>query len=243
MAVAAYASLLSLTDVLDSFPHLARRHLDKEQIQILQEKVQFLQDFLELHSRRISPEMEEADDIIDFHVVNQLRERSQDKSLHSSFYQDISNIIEKIDSITKELMMVKEELIDVQEQQPGVSLPVGSTALPSTLSSFYEDINKIVEKIDSITKQLMIVKEETIHVQAQQPVVSVPVGATALPSSDKNTMVGFDERLLQIVVELTRNESNLHILPIVGMGGIGKTILVQYAFDHPHIVYRFGIHI
>ncbi|KAL0440969.1 UNVERIFIED_CONTAM: putative late blight resistance proteinR1B-16 [Sesamum radiatum] len=208
MAVAAYASLLSLTDVLDSVQHPARRHrlhLDNGQIQSLQQKVQFLQDFLELHSQRISPEMEdlsrqlavvadEADDIIDFHVVSQLRERSQDKTRHMA-----------------------------------------------ALSSFGQDIDKIIKKIDSITEKLLMVKEERPDVQEQQPVVFV--GSTALPSSDKNTMVGFDERLLQVVDELTRDESNLQILPIVGMGGIGKTTLAQNAFNHPHIVYHFDVRI
>ncbi|KAL0417085.1 UNVERIFIED_CONTAM: putative late blight resistance proteinR1A-10 [Sesamum latifolium] len=210
MAVAAYASLVSLSDVLHNVQHPARRHrlhLGKEQIQSLQQKVQFLQDFLELHSQRISPEMEdlarqltvvadEADDIVDFHMVNQLLERSQDE-----------------------------------------------TRRMAALSSFHQDIDKIIKKIDSITEKLMMVKEERVDVQEQQPIVSVSVGSTTLPSSDKNTMVGFDELLLQVVDELTRDESNLQIFPIVGMGGIGKTTLAHNAFDHPHIVYRFDIRI
>ncbi|KAL0440953.1 UNVERIFIED_CONTAM: putative late blight resistance proteinR1B-8 [Sesamum radiatum] len=188
MAVAAYASLVSLSDVLDNVQHPARRHrlhLDEEQIQSLQQKVLFLEHFLELHdSQRINPEMEdlarqlvvvvdEADDIIDFHVVNQLLERSQDKTRHMA-----------------------------------------------VLSSFRQDIDKIIKKIDSITEKLMVVKEEWVDVQEQLPIVSVSVGSTTLPSSDKNTMVGFDELLLQVVDELTRDESNLQIFPIVGMGGI-----------------------
>ncbi|KAL0286668.1 UNVERIFIED_CONTAM: putative disease resistance protein [Sesamum angustifolium] len=210
MAVAAYASLVSLTDVLESIQHPARRHrlhLDKKQLQSLQQKVHFLQDFLELHSQRISPEMEdlarqlalvadEADDVIDFHVVNQLRERSQAK-----------------------------------------------TRRRATVSSFRQEINKIVKKIDSITEKLIMVEEERVDVQEQQPIVSVSMGSTALTSSDKNTMVGFDELLLQVVDELTRDESNLQILPIVGMGGIGKTTVAQNAFDHQHIVNRFDIRI
>ncbi|KAL0417090.1 UNVERIFIED_CONTAM: putative late blight resistance proteinR1B-14 [Sesamum latifolium] len=148
-------------------------------------------------ARQLAVVADEADDIIDFHVVSQLRERSQDKTRHMA-----------------------------------------------VLSSFRQDIDKIIKKIDSITEKLMMVKEERPDVQEQQPVVFVPVGSSALiPSSDKNTMVGFDERLLEVVDELTRDESNLQILPIVGMGGIGKTTLAQNTFDHPHIVYRFDIRI
>ncbi|KAL0341554.1 UNVERIFIED_CONTAM: putative disease resistance protein RGA1 [Sesamum calycinum] len=210
MAVAAYASLVSLSDVLDNVQHPSRRHrlhLDNEQIGGLQQKVQFLQDFLELHSQIISPEMEdlgrklavvahEADDIIDFHVVNQLRERSQDKTRHMA-----------------------------------------------ALTSFRQDMGKIIKRIDSITEKLIMVKEERVDIQEQQPMVSGNMGSTATSSSDKNTMVGFDERLLQVVDELTRDESDLRILPIVGMGGIGKTTLAQNVFDHPYIINRFDIRI
>ncbi|XP_011072134.1 putative late blight resistance protein homolog R1B-16 [Sesamum indicum] len=210
MAVAAYASLVSLTDVLDNVQHPSRRHrlhLDKEQIQSLHQKVLFLQHFLELHSQRISPELEdlarqlavvadEADDVIDFHVVNQLLQRSQDKTHHVA-----------------------------------------------ALSSFRQDIDKIIKKIDSITEKLVMVKEEGVDIQEQPPIVSASMGSTAPSSSDKNTMVGFDERLLQVVDELTRDESDLRILPIVGMGGIGKTTLAQNVFDHPYIINRFDIRI
>ncbi|KAL0341529.1 UNVERIFIED_CONTAM: Disease resistance protein RPM1 [Sesamum calycinum] len=105
--------------------------------------------------------------------------------------------------------------------------------------------------MEDLARQLAVVADEAddiidfhvkepVDVQEQQPsIVSVPVSSTALPSSDKNTMVGFDDLLLQVVDELTRDESNLQILPIVGMGGIGKTTLAQNAFNHPYIVNRF----
>ncbi|KAK4437273.1 putative late blight resistance proteinR1A-10 [Sesamum alatum] len=190
----AVAALVSLTDVLDNVQHPAschRLHLDIDRIQSLQDKVQFLQDLLEVHSQRKSQELEDlarqitvvandVEDIIDLHVVDQLH---------------IEDLIVKIDSITKELMMTKEDWgNDVQDQKP----------IPSQLAS----------------------------------------SSTGLPSSSKNsTMVGFDGRLLQIIDELTKGESNLFILPIIGMGGIGKTTLAQNAFDHPYIVNHFDVRI
>ncbi|KAL0356179.1 UNVERIFIED_CONTAM: Disease resistance protein RPP13 [Sesamum radiatum] len=211
MAVAAYASLVSLMHVLDNVQHPARRHrlhLDKERIKSLQEKVQFLQDFLELHSQGKSQEMEDlareitvvahdADDVIDLHVVDQLCQESQDNSHHMA-----------------------------------------------ALSSFCQDLDILIEKIESITKKLMMIKEEWgDDVQEQTPVVSVPVNSGKLSFSGKNTIVGFDKHLLHIVDELTKDESNLRILPIVGMGGIGKTTLAQNAFDHSYIVNHFDVRI
>ncbi|XP_011072173.1 putative late blight resistance protein homolog R1A-10 [Sesamum indicum] len=205
MAVSAYAALLSLTHVLDNVQHPTRRHrllVDINRIQILQEKVNFLRDFLEVHSQGKSQQVEdlarqivvvadEAEDIIDSHVVDQLRDGSRDQS-HATI----------------------------------------------TTSSFCQDIDKVIEKIDLIKKDLMIVKEEWGDVQEQKPVASASVRSS---SSGKNTMVGFDEHLLRIIDELTRDESNLQILPIVGMGGIGKTTLARNAFDHPYVVNRFDI--
>ncbi|KAL0355827.1 UNVERIFIED_CONTAM: putative late blight resistance proteinR1B-16 [Sesamum radiatum] len=103
MAVAAYASLVSLTEVLDNIQHPARchlLHLDKEQMQNLQQKVQFLSDFLELHSQRISPEIEDlarqlvvvadgAEDIIDFSKSSQL---SGWEALNSCPYPELEEI-------------------------------------------------------------------------------------------------------------------------------------------------------
>ncbi|KAL0356166.1 UNVERIFIED_CONTAM: putative late blight resistance proteinR1B-12 [Sesamum radiatum] len=212
MAVSAYAALLSLADVLNNVQHPARRHwlhLDVDRIQSLQGKVQFLQDFLEVHSQRKSQELEDlarqirvvaddVEDIIDLHVVDQLREGSQHESHH----------------------------------------------LQTTLSSFSDDIDKVITKIDSITKELMMIKEDwSSDIQEQKAVPLQPASSsTGLPSTGKDsTMVGFDERLLHIIDELTKDESNLRILPIVGMGGIGKTTLAQNAFNHPSIVNHFDV--
>ncbi|KAL0440994.1 UNVERIFIED_CONTAM: putative disease resistance RPP8-like protein 2 [Sesamum radiatum] len=192
MAVAAYSALLSLADGLNNVQHPARRHrlhLDVDRIQSLQEKVQFLQDFLEVHSQRKIQELEDlagqitvvaddVEDIIDLHVVYQLHEESQNESHH----------------------------------------------LQVTPSSFCEDIDKVIIKIDSITKELMMIKEDWGNdVQEQKAIPLQPASSsTGLPSTGKDsTVVGFDERLLHIIDELTKDESNLRILPIVGMGGIG----------------------
>ncbi|KZV56499.1 hypothetical protein F511_22307 [Dorcoceras hygrometricum] len=55
-------------------------------------------------------------------------------------------------------------------------------------------------------------------------------------------MVGFDEDLIQIMDTLTGDESNLQILSVVGMGGIGKTTLARHIFSNPLIVNHFDRH-
>ncbi|KAL0362485.1 UNVERIFIED_CONTAM: putative late blight resistance proteinR1B-14 [Sesamum calycinum] len=189
MALAAYASLLSLAHVLDQIQHPVYRRrlcLDTEQLRGLQEKVHHLQDFLEDYSqRRISQEVEdlvrqipvvayEAEDVIDSYVVYEL----------------------------------------------GTSLDRSDDHDAAALSCFYRDLDKEIQKIDSMIKELMgvVCKEEWDEVKEQKPVVD-SLSSRVLPSGGGNcTMVGFDERLVQIIDELTRDEPDLKIFTIVGMG-------------------------
>ncbi|KZV24873.1 hypothetical protein F511_14756 [Dorcoceras hygrometricum] len=55
-------------------------------------------------------------------------------------------------------------------------------------------------------------------------------------------MVGFDEDLDQMMDILTGDESNLQILSVVGMGGIGKTTIARHIFSNPSIVSHFDLH-
>ncbi|KAL0457857.1 UNVERIFIED_CONTAM: putative late blight resistance proteinR1A-10 [Sesamum latifolium] len=96
----------------------------------------------------------------------------------------------------------------------------------AALSSFYQDLEKVIQKFDSIIKELTeVVNEELDDVKEPKLVAdSLRTDASSsrvLPFSGENsTMVGFDDRLVQIIDELMRDESDLKILPVVGMGGL-----------------------
>ncbi|KAL9167332.1 hypothetical protein ABFS82_05G089600 [Erythranthe guttata] len=54
-------------------------------------------------------------------------------------------------------------------------------------------------------------------------------------------MVGFDDLLIEVMDKLTGQQSNLWIIPIVGMGGIGKTTLARNVYAKPLIMQHFDI--
>ncbi|KAL2482258.1 Disease resistance RPP8-like protein 3 [Forsythia ovata] len=61
--------------------------------------------------------------------------------------------------------------------------------------------------------------------------------------SDKSTMVGLDDELIQILEWLERDSLLLDTLSIVGMAGIGKTTFARKVYDHQRIQMTFHIRV
>ncbi|KAG8378870.1 hypothetical protein BUALT_Bualt07G0029600 [Buddleja alternifolia] len=100
-------------------------------------------------------------------------------------------------------------------------------------SSFCQNIDKVTEKIDSIKEELLtMVKAEGKAAQEQQP-----------PIVSNTRVVGFDEHLARVMDELTRHQPELQIIPIMGMGGIGKITLTQFAFQNKCVVEKFDVRV
>ncbi|XP_051116011.1 late blight resistance protein R1-A-like [Andrographis paniculata] len=211
MAVAAYASLVSLTHVLDNLHYRARFDVpraDIKQVEALKKNVNSLLEFVELHSGRKCPELRglwrqmaeaatEAEGAMNFHVSNLLYANSQGESdtlNFSDFFEEMETLIQKFASIEKEFPMIEEEGEDAQAQtQPNASVTAG--------------------------------------------------GSSAAAAYVSSVVVGLDEHVNILRDKLIRGKSNLEILSIVGMGGIGKTTLAKSLFDDLCVIDHFDLRI
>ncbi|XP_073036465.1 putative late blight resistance protein homolog R1A-3 [Primulina eburnea] len=126
-----------------------------------------------------------------------------------------------------------------------VDLILGNAEAGSERSStlFSRHLEKVIEEFCSMKKDVMKIKEtEGIKIVLQPRKYATGGSFVRGVSNRKNTMVGFDKDLIQIMETLTGDESNLQILSIVGMGGIGKTTLAKNVLKNPLIVDHFDLH-
>ncbi|XP_073124773.1 putative late blight resistance protein homolog R1A-10 isoform X2 [Henckelia pumila] len=110
----------------------------------------------------------------------------------------------------------------------------GKEAESST--GFSEYIQNLIEEMEDLFERI---KETTGEARPQ--IDFSPAGSSRLAPSDHNTLVGSDEKLIEIMDTLTGDESNREIIAIVGMGGIGKTTLAKNVYKNAYTVQHFYI--
>ncbi|XP_047943126.1 putative late blight resistance protein homolog R1A-10 [Salvia hispanica] len=100
---------------------------------------------------------------------------------------------------------------------------------------FYQDLQTVIEEMNLIKNEVEKIAVEA-HLQ-QKPVAAL----TSSSSVKENVMVGFEEVFREALDKLTGYQRSCEIIPITGMGGIGKTTLARSLFENALVKEHFKI--
>ncbi|KAL3619506.1 hypothetical protein CASFOL_037076 [Castilleja foliolosa] len=103
-------------------------------------------------------------------------------------------------------------------------------------TKFYQNLQKAIEEICSIKEMAMSIDTE----RAVVPPASV-ASSSSTGTGPNATMVGFDDASLEVMEKLKGDRCDRQIIPIVGMGGIGKTTLARNVYARTIIKDHFDI--
>lgn len=116
----------------------------------------------------------------------------------------------------------------------------GSTShgqMSRSVDLYEEDLRKVIDDMDSIIQEIN--GNTTTQVQPQADLRAADPRRSS--PTEQNIMVGFDDELNEVLHNIVAHESRLQIIPIVGMGGIGKTTLTKNVYAHPLVQQHFDL--
>ncbi|KAK6125043.1 hypothetical protein DH2020_041221 [Rehmannia glutinosa] len=191
------------------------------------------------------------------HIIEQLQHHPRPPiSLHKlqvesltervTFLQDFLENYSCVDALEGRIADAAYAAEDIIESHIVDQIQAGSTSTHveniSGSTEFYQDLQEVIQDMDLIERDVMEINKEKTGIQDQLQRISMCASSSRSPPMGQNmTMVGFDDVLIEIMDKLTGQQSNRQIIPIVGMGGIGKTALASTIYMNPLIVQYFDI--
>ncbi|XP_057770030.1 putative late blight resistance protein homolog R1B-23 [Salvia miltiorrhiza] len=226
--MAAYAALVSLMHIIDDIErhHSPPISLSKQQVQSLTENVTFLQEFLEAY---ISP-------VSDGDEADPLEMRIADAA-YAAEHAIESHIVAKIQlSRSKETICSRFFSCFRGAEDPKTVSPNHDDDEEMNL---YQDVQNVIQEMDEIKSLAMQRNTEKVVLHdKRRSFVSAP---SSTGKNSSGTVVWSEGVVNGILERLVADQHERQVIPITGMGGIGKTTLAKTVYSKPIIEHRFDI--
>ncbi|KAL3630505.1 hypothetical protein CASFOL_023489 [Castilleja foliolosa] len=221
--MAAYAALVSLMHTIDKIEnhHSPPITLNKQQVQSLTQNITFLQQFLEAYNPHASESCEELADPLEMRIADAAY--SAEDVIDSHIEDTIQLNRPNQTSYVARFFNCSRAPKQVDEQTKSIN--------------FYQNLQQAIDEMGSIKEMAMSIDTE----RAVVPPASVASSYSSIGPGPNTTMVGFDDASLEIMEKLKGDRCDRQVIPIVGMGGIGKTTLARNIYARTLIKDHFDI--